>query len=74
MEQKTLTLDEKINDAACKAEEIAAIVHCITEKSETLDFDFKLYIVGALYGVISLCNYLQKDLNDLATLGNNSEE
>lgn len=74
MEQKTLTLDEKINEAACKAEEIAAIVQCITDKIETRDFDFKLYITGALYGVISLCYYLQKDLNDLAMQGNNSTE
>lgn len=64
MEQKTL--DEKINDAACKAEEIASIVHCITEKVEKCDFDFKLYITGALYGVISMCEYLQGDLNELA--------
>ncbi len=69
MEQKTL--DEKINDAACKAEEIAAIVQCITDKVETRDFDFKFYITGALYGVISLCEYLQGDLNDLAGQANN---
>ena len=41
MTQKTL--DEKINDAACKVEELAALVHCITEKVEARDFDFKLY-------------------------------
>lgn len=70
MEKKTL--DEKINDTACKAEEIASIVHCITEKVETSDFDFKFYITGALYGVISLCEYLQGDLNDLAGQVNQS--
>ena len=64
MEQETL--DVKINDAACKAEEIAALVQCVEEKVRTYDFDFKLEISGALYGVISLCKYLQHDLNDLA--------
>lgn len=64
MEQEKL--DKKINDAACKAEEIASIVHCVIEKLETRDFDFKIYITGALYGVISMCEYLQGDLNVLA--------
>lgn len=70
MEQKAL--DEKINDAACKAEEIASIVHCITDKIETRDFDSKFYITGALYGVISLCEYLQHDLNALSVQVTNS--
>lgn len=70
MEQETL--DVKINDAACKAEEIASIVQCITDKIETRNFDFKLYITGALYGVISLCEYLQGDLSNLAMQVNHS--
>lgn len=64
MEQKAL--DEKINDAACKAEQVAALVQCIENKVRTYNFDFKLEITGALQGVISLCEYLQRDLNELA--------
>lgn len=61
------TLDVKINEAACKAEQIAALIQCITEKVEkTQDVDFKLAVTGALQGVISLSKYLQHDLNDLA--------
>lgn len=63
--------DAKINDAACKSEEIASIIHSITEEIETRDFDFKVYITGALYGVISLYEYLKGDLTGLARQDNN---
>ncbi len=60
------TLDEKINEAACRAQEIAAIAQCVVMLVESRR-ECDTYISGALYGVISMCHSLQGDLSKLAS-------
>lgn len=59
------TLDEKINDAACRAEEIAAVAQCVVTLVEN-HRECDTYISAALHGVISVCNSLQGNLSKLA--------
>ncbi len=59
-------VEEKICDAACKAEQISDIALCAIIASRSINpVDRDKHISGVLYGIISLCKALTVELSSI---------
>lgn len=63
---KSNVFEEKIHDAAYKAEQISDIALCAVLASRSINLaDREKHIDGVLYGIISLCEMLTDELNSI---------
>lgn len=64
--KKDKLAEEKIFDAACRAEEISDIAFCAIIASRSINpADREKRISGVLYGIVSLCRALSDELNSI---------
>lgn len=58
-------LDDKLLELSCKVDEIGAIAFCAANSSITTE-KCRMYLTGALHGIISLSEQIASELYDIS--------